>query len=75
MVDVLSVLHHTTQNTLKRPCDISCATKHSNIKSEEKQVWSQKPLGLDFSQKKGVGSNETFQTTGYLQQFQLAILG
>lgn len=77
MADVLSVLPHTTQNTLNRLCDNPCATKHSNTKPEEKQVWSQKPLGLDFSKKKKkwMGSNETFQSTGYLEQFQLAILG
>lgn len=74
MVDVLSVLPHTTQNTLNRPCSIPCATKHSNTKPEEKQVWSQKSLGLDFSKKK-VSGNEKFQTTGYLEQFHLAILG
>lgn len=51
MVAALGMVHHATLITSNGRYDIPSATKQWNTKPEEKQVWSQKPLGLDFSKK------------------------
>lgn len=51
MIAVLGMVHHATLNTFNGLYEIPSTTKQWNIKWEEKQVRSQKPLGLASSKK------------------------